>query len=139
MEYPNYVGVRFKSVGKIYFFSTDLELVKSDKVVVETIRGVELGEIVTDLKPMETLDIETELKPILRKATEEDIENFNNNIEKAKESYEICKDIIKKHELEMRLVHCEYTLDATKVIFMYVSDDRVDFRELLKELASVFK
>ena len=81
MEYPNYVGVRFKSVGKIYFFSTDLELVKSDKVVVETIRGVELGEIVTDLKPMETLDIETELKPILRKATEEDIENFINNNE----------------------------------------------------------
>ncbi len=139
MEYPNYVGVRFKSVGKIYFFATDLELTKQDKVVVETIRGVELGEIVTDLKPMETLNIESELKPILRKATEEDITNFENNLEKAKESFEMCKDIIKKHQLEMRLVHCEYTLDSTKVIFMYVSDDRVDFRELLKELAAVFK
>lgn len=139
MEYPNYVGVRFKSVGKIYFFATDLELNKQDKVVVETVRGVELGEIVTELKAMETLTLETELKPILRKATDEDIDNFNKNIEKAKESFEICKDIIKKHELEMRLVHCEYTLDSTKVIFMYVSDDRVDFRELLKELASVFK
>lgn len=139
MEYPNYVGVRFKNVGKVYFFSTDLELEKKDKVVVETIRGLELGEIVTDLKPMETLTLETELKPILRKATDEDVDNFNKNIDKAKESFEICKDIIKKHELEMRLVHCEYTLDATKVIFMYVSDDRVDFRELLKELASVFK
>ena len=139
MTYPNYVGVRFKSVGKIYFFATDLELTKQDKVVVETVRGVELGEIVTDLKPMETLTLETELKPILRKATQEDIENFENNLEKAKESFEICKDIIKKHSLEMRLVHCEYTLDGSKVIFMYVSDDRVDFRELLKELASVFK
>lgn len=139
MEYPKYVGVRFKSVGKIYFFATDLELEKQDKVVVETVRGVELGEIVTELKDMETLTLETELKPILRKATEEDIDNFNKNLEKAKESFEMCKDIIKKHELEMRLVHCEYTLDSTKVIFMYVSDDRVDFRELLKELASVFK
>ena len=139
MEYPKYVGVRFKSVGKIYFFATDLELQKKEKVVVETVRGIELGEIVTDLKDMETLTLETELKPILRKATDEDLENFQKNIEKAKESFEICKDIIKKHELEMRLVHCEYTLDSTKVIFMYVSDDRVDFRELLKELASVFK
>ena len=131
MEYPNYVGVRFKNVGKVYFFSTDLELEKKDKVVVETIRGLELGEIVTDLKPMETLTLETELKPILRKATDEDVDNFNKNIDKAKESFEICKDIIKKHKIN--------TLDATKVIFMYVSDDRVDFRELLKELASVFK
>lgn len=139
LEYPYYVGVRFKSVGKIYFFATNIELNKQDKVVVETVRGLELGEIVTDLKTMETLTLETELKPILRKATEEDVENFNTNLEKAKESFEICKDIIKKHQLEMRLVHCEYTLDSTKVIFMYVSDDRVDFRELLKELASVFK
>ena len=93
MEYPNYVGVRFKNVGKVYFFSTDLELEKKDKVVVETIRGLELGEIVTDLKPMETLTLETELKPILRKATDEDVDNFNKNIDKAKESFEICKDI----------------------------------------------
>jgi len=139
MEYPNYVGVRFKSVGKIYYFSTDLDVKKKDQVVVETIRGVELGNIVTDLKPMETLTLDAELKPILRKATEEDLENYQKNLEKAKVSFEQCKEIIKKHELDMRLVHCEYTLDATKVIFMYVSDDRVDFRELLKELASVFK
>lgn len=139
MEYPNYVGVRFKSVGKVYYFSTDLELRKMDKVVVETVRGVELGEIVTDLKAMETLNLDSELKPILRKATEEDLKNYQENLERAKVSFEKCKEIIKKHELEMRLVHCEYTLDASKVIFMYVSDDRVDFRELLKELASVFK
>lgn len=139
MECPYYVGVRFKSVGKIYFFATDLDLHKQDRVVVETVRGLELGEIVTDLKPMETLTLETELKPILRKATQEDLDQYQKNIEKAKDSFEQCKEIIKKHELEMRLVHCEYTLDATKVIFMYVSDDRVDFRELLKELASVFK
>lgn len=139
MEYPNYVGVRFKSVGKIYYFATDLPVHKLDKVVVETVRGVELGEIATDLKPMETLTLEAELKPILRMATPEDVEAYQKNLEKAKSAFEQCKQIIKKHELEMRLVHCEYTLDATKVIFMYVSDERVDFRELLKELASVFK
>ncbi len=139
MEYPHYVGVRFKSVGKIYFFATDLDLNKQDFVVVETVRGLELGEIVTDLKEMATLTLETELKPILRKATAQDIAQSQKNIEKAKEAFEQCKEIIKKHHLEMRLVYCEYTLDASKVIFMYVSDDRVDFRELLKELASVFK
>lgn len=139
MEYPNYVGVRFKSVGKVYYFATDLDLEMRDQVVVETVRGVELGEIVTELKPMETLTLDSELKPILRKATDEDKQHYEANLEKAKHSFEQCKEIIKKHQLEMRLVHCEYTLDATKVIFMYVSDDRVDFRELLKELASVFK
>lgn len=134
-----YVGVRFKSVGKVYYFSTNLDVHKLDNVVVETVRGIELGEVVTDLKAMDTLSIESELKPIIRVATEEDLKRYQANLEKAKESFVTCKEIIKKHELDMRLVHCEYTLDATKVIFMYVSDDRVDFRELLKELASVFK
>lgn len=139
MTYPNYVGVRFKSVGKIYYFATNLPLEKKDQVVVETVRGLELGEIVTDLQPMETLTLETELKPIIRQVTEKDLEQYQKNNEKAQEAFKTCKEIIKRHGLEMRLVHCEYTLDASKVIFMYVSDDRVDFRELLKELASVFK
>lgn len=134
-----YVGVRFKSVGKVYYFSTDLAVQKLDKVVVETVRGIELGEVVTDLKAMETLEIESELKPIIRIATADDLKQYQENLEKAKQSFVTCKEIIQRHELDMRLVHCEYTLDATKVIFMYVSDDRVDFRELLKELASVFK
>ncbi len=139
MEYTQYVGVRFKSVGKVYYFATDLPLKKLEKVVVETVRGLELGETVDEPKNIDSLDIENELKPILRKATEQDLLNYQNNLEKAAAALEVCKDIVKKHALEMRLVHCEYTLDSTKVIFMYVSDDRVDFRELLKELASVFK
>ena len=139
MEYTQYVGVRFKSVGKVYYFATDLPLKKLEKVVVETVRGLELGETVDEPKNIDSLDIENELKPILRKATEQDLLNYQNNLEKAAAALEVCKDIVKKDALEMRLVHCEYTLDSTKVIFMYVSDDRVDFRELLKELASVFK
>lgn len=139
MEYTQYVGVRFKSVGKVYYFATDLPLKKLEKVVVETVRGLELGETLDEPKNIDSLDIENELKPILRKATEQDLLNYQNNLEKAAAALEVCKDIVKKHALEMRLVHCEYTLDSTKVIFMYVSDDRVDFRELLKELASVFK
>lgn len=139
MTYPNYVGVRFKSVGKIYFFATDLDVKMKDLVVVETVRGIELGEIATEPKPVEALDIETELKPLLRLASQEDIAQYEKNLLKAQTAFEQCKEIIKKHQLDMRLVHCEYTLDGAKVIFMYVSDERVDFRELLKELAAVFK
>lgn len=139
MEYTHYVGVRFKSVGKIYYFSTNLEISALEHVVVETVRGLELGEAVSEPKPMEELNLEAELKPIVRLATEEDLSNAAKNHEKAEAALETCKGIVKKHGLDMHLVHCEYTLDSTKVIFMYVSDDRVDFRELLKELASVFK
>lgn len=139
MEYNSYVGVRFKNVGKMYYFATNLELEVGDKVVVETVRGLEMGEIVKQNKPLSDLSLDTELKAILRKATVEDLEKAKNNKQKAMESLEVCKEIIKRHKLDMRLVNCEYTLDASKVIFMYVSDDRVDFRELLKELASVFK
>jgi len=139
MEEKQLVGVRFKSVGKIYFFSTTIALQKLDKVVVETARGLEMGEIATELKAIEEFDLDTELKQIIRKATDEDIENYERNVIKAKESLILCKEIIENFKLDMRLVHCEYTLDATKVIFMYISDERVDFRELLKELASIFK
>lgn len=139
MEYTHYVGVRFKSVGKIYYFSTNLIMDALERVVVETVRGLELGEAVSQPKPLEELNLDAELKPIIRLATKDDIRNAAHNQEKAKTALETCKEIVKKHGLDMHLVHCEYTLDSTKVIFMYVSDDRVDFRELLKELASVFK
>ena len=139
MEYTHYVGVRFKSVGKIYYFSTNLKMDALERVVVETVRGLELGEAVSQPKPLEELNLDAELKPIIRLATKDDIRNAAHNQEKAKTALETCKEIVKKHGLDMHLVHCEYTLDSTKVIFMYVSDDRVDFRELLKELASVFK
>ena len=131
--------VRFNNVGKSYYFSTDLEVYKGDKVVVETIRGLELGELVSDLKNLSEFNLDTELKKVKRKANRADIELYAYNEAKAEKSLEICKDIVKQYDLEMHLVSCEYTLDASKVIFMYTSETRVDFRELLKELASVFK
>lgn len=131
--------VRFNNVGKSYYFSTDLEVYKGDKVVVETIRGLELGELVSDLKHLSVFNLDTELKKVKRKANRADIELYAYNEAKAEKSLEICKDIVKQYDLEMHLVSCEYTLDASKVIFMYTSETRVDFKELLKELASVFK
>ena len=131
--------IRFNHVGKSYYFSTDLDLHKGDKVVVETIRGLELGELITDLKDISEFNLDTELKKIKRKANRADIDVHAFNKVKASKSLEICKDIVKEYDLDMHLVSCEYTLDASKVIFMYTSESRVDFRELLKELASVFK
>lgn len=132
-------AVRFNNVKKFYYFSTSLDLHKGDKVVVETVRGLELGEIIADLKDLSEFKLETELKPIKRLANRADMEIYEINRTKAEKSFEICKDIIADFGLEMRLINCEYTLDASKVIFMYTADERVDFRELLKKLASVFK
>lgn len=131
--------VRFNNAGKSYYFSTDLDIKKGEKVVVETIRGLELGEVVSDLKDLSEFNLETELKPIKRRAnrTDEDLYLFNKT--KAEKSLEICKEIVSNYDLDMHLISCEYTLDASKVIFMYTSETRVDFRQLLKELASVFK
>ena len=131
--------IRFNNVGKSYYFSTDLDLYKGDKVVVETIRGLELGELVSSLKHISEFNLDTELKKIKRVANRADLELFVYNQAKAEKSLEICKEIVKEYDLDMHLVSCEYTLDASKVIFMYTSETRVDFRELLKELASVFK
>ncbi len=133
------VGVRFKSVGKIYYFSTDIELALKEKVVVETARGLEMGEVASELKNMEEFNLDMELKPIIRKATEEDMEAEERNNKNAVGALAKCKEAVEKHQLDMHLVHCEYTLDATKVIFMYTSEERVDFRELLKDLASIFR
>lgn len=132
-------AVRFNNVGKYYYFSTTLDLHKGDLVVVETIRGLEMGELVFDLKEMEEFELETELKPIKRLANRADREVYGINQIKAEKSFKICKEIIAESGLDMRLINCEYTLDASKVIFMYTADERVDFRELLKKLASVFK
>ncbi|UTY40456.1 stage 0 sporulation family protein [Allocoprobacillus halotolerans] len=131
--------IRFNKSGKSYYFSTDIDLHKGDKVVVETIRGLELGELVSDLKDICEFNLDTELKKVKRKANRADLELYAYNETKAEKSLEICKDIVKEYDLDMHLVSCEYTLDASKVIFMYTSETRVDFRELLKELASVFK
>lgn len=132
-------AVRFNNAGKYYYFSTDLDVHKGDKVVVETVRGLELGELIADLTDLSEFKLDNELKRIKRVANRADIEVYNINKIKAKKSYEICKEIIAESKLDMHLINCEYTLDASKVIFMYTSDERVDFRELLKKLASVFK
>ena len=132
-------AVRFNSAGKYYYFSTDLDVKKGDKVVVETVRGLEMGEIITDLADLSEFKLDNELKRIKRVANRADIEVYNINKIKAQKSFEICKEIIAETNLDMHLINCEYTLDASKVIFMYTSDERVDFRDLLKKLASVFK
>ena len=131
--------IRFNNVGKSYYFSTDLDLHKGDKVVVETVRGLELGELISELKDLSEFNLDTELKKIKRKANRADIDVHLFNKTKAEKSLEICKDIVKQFDLDMHLVNCEYTLDASKVIFMYTSESRVDFREMLKELAGIFK
>lgn len=131
--------IRFNNVGKSYYFSTDLDIHKGEKVVVETVRGLELGEMISELKDLSEFNLDTELKRIKRRANRADLDLYQFNKTKAIKSLEICRDIVKEYNLDMHLVNCEYTLDASKVIFMYTSESRVDFRELLKELASVFK
>ena len=135
--YPYVYGISFKKALQTYFFgSDDNTLQVHDKVVVETIRGLELGEIKVGKKKVKEVKIETALKPILRKATPEDLENFEKNISLAACAETTFTQCVKDLNLDMHLVSAEYTLDATKVIFTYIADERVDFRELLKVLAA---
>ena len=130
--------VSFKDSKKIYTFGTDVDEYRvGDDVVVETIRGLELGKIVKETETF--LSNGMEIKPITRKATERDLKQAQENIEKAGKAMEICAECIRKLGLDMNLIEAEYTLDCSKIIFVYVADERVDFRELLKELASIFK
>lgn len=130
--------VSFKDSKKVYTFGTDFDVYRvGDDVVVETIRGLELGKIVKESEAF--LSNGMEIKPIIRKATEHDLQQAKHNVEKAKKAMEICAECIANLGLEMNLIEAEYTLDCSKVIFIYVADERVDFRELLKDLASIFK
>lgn len=139
-RYKSAFSIRFKGNKKAYTFGTTHEgYAYGDHVVVETIRGIELGEIISEARDIATIDHALELKPILRKATREDISNYERNKELAKEAIHKCNEAIKKCKLDMNLISAEYTLDRSKVIFIYVADERVDFRDLLKELAMVFK
>lgn len=138
--YTHFVGIKFTENGKSYFFSTnDGDLAIGDMVVLETIRGLELGKVSAVPALMSEYKSELELKPILRRATAADLRQQEENEIKAKESYAICVESIKQLELDMNLISCEYTLDRLKVIFTYLANDRVDFRELLKILASKLK
>lgn len=130
--------VSFKDSKKIYTFGCDVDEYKvEDIVVVETIRGLELGKIVKESEAF--LSNGMEIKPIVRKATEKDLKITEANLEKAKHAVEVCSECIRRLNLDMNLIEAEYTLDSSKIIFVYVADERVDFRELLKELASIFK
>lgn len=134
------VGVRFKQAGKIYYFDpVDFEIKKDSYVVVETARGIELGEVVIEASEINDENIVKPLKSVLRIATEEDLNVRKNNKEKEKAAFGICNEQIKKHGLEMKLVEVEYTFDGSKVLFYFTADGRVDFRDLVKDLAAIFK
>ena len=134
------VGVRFKSAGKIYYFDpVDFEIEKNIDVVVETARGLEYGKVVVGPKELDESELVSPLKPIVRIATEEDTKIYLENKEKAKETFEVCQQKIKEHELTMFLIDCEYTFDRNKLIFYFTAEGRKDFRELVKDLASIFK
>lgn len=134
------VGVRFKNAGKIYYFDpVELELEKNMDVVVETARGLEYGTIVVCPKEIDESELVSPLKPIIRVATDEDRQIYIENKEKAKETFELCQQKIKEHDLNMFLIDCEYTFDRNKLIFYFTAEGRIDFRELVKDLASIFK
>ena len=134
------VGVRFKKAGKIYYFDpADMDIKKDTYVVVETARGIEFGECVIGIKEISEDDIVAPLKSVLRIATEEDITKHFKNKDKEKDAFEICLKKIQEHGLTMKLIDVEYTFDNNKVIFYFTADGRVDFRELVKDLATIFK
>lgn len=134
------VGIRFKKAGKIYYFNPgDLDIKKGDNAIVETIRGIEFGECVIGPKSIKEEDIVSPLKDVIRKATEEDLKKYEENKGKEKEAFDICLQKISEHNLVMKLIDVEYTFDNNKVIFYFTADGRVDFRELVKDLASVFR
>ena len=137
IEYTHFVGVKFLNTPRAYFFGVkDIELNLDDKVVVETIRGMELGTIAIEPMPIEKYSNGLYLKPIIRKATDTDIKLAEINKKDAVYAMDICQTEVKKLGLDMNLISCEYTLDKSKVLFSYLADDRVDFRELLKVLAT---
>ncbi len=134
------VGVRFRKAGKIYYFDPeDQELAKGTHVIVETARGVEFGIVMIPTREIEDEKITQPLKPIIRVATEEDEKQQRKNKGKQESAFKICQDKIAKHGLEMKLIQAEYTFDNNKLLFYFTADGRIDFRELVKDLASVFR
>lgn len=134
------IGIRFKEVGKIYYFdpnSTPLNV--GDYVIVETARGIECGQVATANRFVDDSQIFHPLKKMVRKATDADLEKLKENKKKEKEAFEICEEKISFHNLNMKLVEVEYTLDNSKILFYFTADGRVDFRALVKDLASVFR
>jgi len=137
---PVVVGVRFKPAGKIYYFDgQDIELKVGDKVIVETARGIEYGEVVIGRREVDEGQLVLPLKKVVRRATEQDKEQAEENRRREVEAYAICEAKIKEHGLPMNLIDVEYTFDRGKIIFYFTAEGRVDFRELVRDLASVFR
>ena len=134
------IGVRFRTAGKIYYFDPlQFQIKRGDHVIVETARGIEFGTVMSEISEVEEEKVVQPLKPVLRIATQRDLEQESSNKEKEKQAFRICQEKIQKHGLEMKLIDAEYTFDNNKVLFYFTADGRIDFRELVKDLASVFK
>lgn len=134
------IGVRFKSVGKIYYFNPLFNKIKlGDKVIVETARGVECGEVVMVDREIDETEFSSPIKPIIRIATEQDFKTIEKNKQKEKDAFKICEEKIAAHKLKMNLIDVECTFDNNKLLFYFTAENRVDFRELVKDLASVFR
>jgi cell fate regulator YaaT (PSP1 superfamily) len=134
------VGVRFKKAGKIYYFDPgDLSIQKDDFVIVETVRGVEYGKAVVARKQVDENDVVLPLKKVVRIAEQKDRMIVDENKQAAQEAYDVCNEKVNEHQLDMKLVDVEYTFDRNKIIFYFTADGRVDFRELVKDLAAIFR
>lgn len=134
------IGVRFKNVGKIYYFDPqDIKIEVGEKVIVETARGIECGTVAIANREVPDEEIVHPLKNIIRVANDEDLKKVEENHQKEDEAFKICLKKIEQHNLAMKLIDCEYTFDNNKVIFCFTADGRIDFRELVKDLASVFR
>lgn len=136
----NIIGVRFKRPGKIYFFDPgELQINLKDYVIVETSQGEEMGEVAICNRKLPDEKVVAPLKPVIRIATAEDKKHNEENKEKEKEAFKICQEKIKKHKLDMNLLDVEYKFDNSKILFFFTADGRIDFRELVKDLAAIFK
>jgi len=136
----NIIGVRFRKAGKVYFFDPlNYDIKTGGSVIVETARGVEYGHVVVGPKLIEESAVIQPLRGVIRPTNKEDDDAYANNKQKEKDAFQTCLEKIKKHKLEMKLIDCEYTFDNNKVLFYFTSDGRIDFRELVKDLASIFK
>ena len=134
------VGIRFRNAGKIYYFGPGkLQLKAGIHAIVETARGVEMGTVMTDPREVSEESVVQPLKPVIRIATEQDEKQAEKNRQKEKEAFKICLEKIAKHKLDMKLVEAEYTFDNNKLLFYFTADGRIDFRELVKDLAAVFR
>ncbi|MBR6252360.1 MAG: stage 0 sporulation family protein [Clostridia bacterium] len=134
------IGVKFKKVGKIYFFDPNgIKFNKGDNAIVETARGIELGEVAVANRMMNEDKIIASLKKAIRVATPEDNKIFKENEKKAQEAFKVCEEKIAKHKLDMKLIDVEYTFDSSKLLFYFTADTRIDFRELVKDLAAIYK